>query len=40
MSLSFIQTGVETPDAQMMLRELNETLMGILGHNGTAHMHG
>ena len=38
MSLSFVQTGVEAPDAQTMLRELNETLMGILGHNGTAHV--
>ena len=38
MSLSFVQTGVEAPDAQTMLWELNETLMGILGHNGTAHV--
>lgn len=38
MSLSFVQTGVEAHDAQTMLWELNETLMGILGHNGTAHV--
>ena len=38
MALSFIQTGVENPDAQMLLQELNETLMGILGHNGTKHV--
>ena len=38
MILAFVQTGVENPDAQMLLRELNETLMGILGHNGTAHV--
>ena len=38
MSLSFVQTGVENPDAQTMLRELNETLMTILGHNGMSHV--
>ena len=38
MALSFNQTGVENPDAQMLLKELNETLMGILGHNGTKHV--
>ena len=38
MSLAFVQTGVENPDAQTLLRELNETLMGILGHNGMAHV--
>ena len=38
MSLSFVQTGVENPDAQMMLRELNETLTAILGHNGMSHV--
>ena len=37
-SLSFIRTGVEYADAQMLLDELNETLIGILGHNGTAHV--
>ena len=38
MALSFKQTGVEDPDAQILLKELNETLMGILGHNGTKHV--
>ena len=38
MALSFKQTGVENPDAQMLLKELNETLTGILGHNGTKHV--
>ena len=38
MSLSFVQTGVENPDAQTMLRELNETLITILGHNGMSHV--
>ena len=38
MSLSFIRTGVESADARMLLEELNETLIGILGHNGTAHV--
>ena len=32
MSLTFVQTGVEAPGAQTMLRELNETLMGILNY--------
>lgn len=36
--LSFVRTGVDSPDARMMLEELNETLTGILGHNGTRHV--
>ena len=38
MSLSFVPTGVDSPDAGMLLSELNDTLVGILGHNGTAHV--
>ena len=38
MSLSFVKTEVENPDARMLLEELNETLAGILGHNGTKHV--
>ena len=38
MSLSFVRTSVALPDAGLLLSELNETLIGILGHNGTAHV--
>ena len=38
MSLSFVRTDVGSPDARMLLEELNDTLIGILGHNGTAHV--
>ena len=36
--LSFTRSSVVSPDAQDLLQELNETLTGILGHNGTAHV--
>ena len=36
--ISFVRTGVDAPDARLMLEELNETLTGILGHNGTRHV--
>ena len=36
--LRFRKTGVDHPDAQGLLLELNEALMGILGHNGMAHV--
>ena len=38
MSLLFVRTGTDSPDARMLLEELNNTLLGILGHNGTAHV--
>ena len=38
MGLSFFMSRVESPDAQLLLRELNGTLTGILGHDGTAHV--
>jgi len=36
--LVFIKSGVDSPDAQKMLEELNESLIALLGHNGTAHV--
>ena len=36
--LTFAITGVDSPDAQILLTELNESLVGMLGHNGTAHV--
>lgn len=36
--ISFIKTGTESPDAQILLKELNETLMNILHHNGMKHL--
>ncbi len=38
MSLFFVRTQTGAPDARMLLEELNDTLTGILGHNGTAHV--
>ena len=38
MSITFIQTGIESQDVQTLLHELNETLVSILGHNGMAHV--
>jgi len=38
MGLAFFRSRVESPGAQTLLRELNETLTGILGHDGTAHV--
>ena len=38
MCLVFRKTPVDAPDAQKLLQELNETLIGILGHNGTANV--
>lgn len=38
MGLSFFRSGVESADAQILLRELNEVLIGLLGHDGTAHV--
>lgn len=38
MSLSFVKTDVGAPDAQLMLQELNDTLMAMLGHNGTKYV--
>lgn len=38
MSFSFVKTDADSPDARMLLGELNDTLMSILGHNGTAHI--
>ena len=39
MSLSFVKTEVGNPDARMLLEELNVTLTGILGHNGTKYVY-
>ena len=36
--LAFFRKPVDSPEARMLLRELNETLTGILGHNGTRHV--
>ena len=36
--LSFKKTGVDSPDAQVLLQELNDSLVAILGHNGMAHV--
>ena len=36
--LSFKKTGVDSPDAQILLKELNDSLIAILGHNGMAHV--
>ena len=36
--LSFKKTGVDSPDAQVLLQELNDSLVDILGHNGMAHV--
>ena len=36
--LFFEKKSIDSPDAQGLLRELNETLTGILGHNGMAHV--
>ncbi len=38
MNLTFTKANVESADARLLLNELNETLTGILGHNGTAHV--
>ena len=38
MSLEFIKTSVDSDDAQLLMRELNERLFGILGHNGMMHV--
>ena len=38
MSFTFVKTDVSAPDARLLLGELNDTLIGILGHNGTAHV--
>lgn len=34
----FKRVSVESQDAVTLLNELNDTLMGILGHNGTMHV--
>ena len=36
--LSFKKAGVDSPDAQILLQELNESLIAILGHNGMSHV--
>ena len=36
--LDFAVSDVNGQNAQVLLEELNETLIGILGHNGTAHV--
>ena len=36
--LDFVVSDVNGQNAQALLEELNETLIGILGHNGTAHV--
>ena len=36
--LDFAVSDINGQNAQALLEELNETLMGILGHNGTAHV--
>ena len=36
--LSFKKTGVDSPDAQILLQELNDSLIAILGHNGMSHV--
>lgn len=36
--LIFRQVSPASKEAQLMLEELNQTLMGILGHNGTKHV--
>ena len=36
--LSFKKTGVDSPEAQILLQELNDSLIAILGHNGMSHV--
>ena len=36
--MTFIRTSPDSPDARELLRELNDVLFSILGHNGTAHV--
>ena len=36
--LVFSRKPVNSLEARMLLQELNETLTGILGHNGTRHV--
>ena len=36
--MRFVKTDVQSSDAQMLLEELNTTLVGILGHNGQKHV--
>lgn len=36
--LTFIRTSPDSPDARELLRELNDVLTAMLGHNGTAHV--
>ena len=36
--LGFVVSDVNGQNAQALLEELNERLIGILGHNGTAHV--
>ena len=38
MGLDFRKTKVDSADAAMLMRELNERLVGILGHNGMMHV--